>query len=186
MGKWQILYLRTRYRSKLGWFFWLGPIHMTIRRNLDHGTHGWTKRAQYIWKVNAVNGTSMLDKNRARLNTITTSLLFAAMATCFILQTHNQVVKFFAREVRCSMVPWCILQTTERAKKVCPGLRDSASDCRGEFTPPRTNFFWPSLYVNNELSIGVSGCHKLYSNRDYISHDYNLSRKRNQNSFSRK
>ena len=35
-GKWQILYLRTRYRSKLGWFFWFGPIHVTIRRNLDY------------------------------------------------------------------------------------------------------------------------------------------------------
>ena len=34
MGKWQILYLRTRYRSKLGSFFWFGPIHVTIRRNL--------------------------------------------------------------------------------------------------------------------------------------------------------
>ena len=34
MGKWQILYLQTRYRSKLGWFFWFGPIHVTIRRNL--------------------------------------------------------------------------------------------------------------------------------------------------------
>ena len=34
MGKWQILYLRTRYRSKLGWFFWFGPIHVTIHRNL--------------------------------------------------------------------------------------------------------------------------------------------------------
>ena len=35
MGKWQILYLRTRYRSKLGWFFWFVPIHVTIRRNFD-------------------------------------------------------------------------------------------------------------------------------------------------------
>ena len=26
MGKWQILYLRTRYRSKLGWLFRLWPI----------------------------------------------------------------------------------------------------------------------------------------------------------------
>ena len=34
MGKWQILYLRTRHRSKLGCFFWFGPIHVTIRRNL--------------------------------------------------------------------------------------------------------------------------------------------------------
>ena len=34
MGKWEILYLRTRYRSKLGWFFWFGPIHVTICRNL--------------------------------------------------------------------------------------------------------------------------------------------------------
>ena len=34
MVKWQILYLRTRYRSKLGWFFWFGPIHVTIRCNL--------------------------------------------------------------------------------------------------------------------------------------------------------
>ena len=29
-----ILDLRTRYRSKFGWFFWFGPIHVTIRRNL--------------------------------------------------------------------------------------------------------------------------------------------------------
>ena len=38
--KWQILYLQTRYRSKLGWFFWFGPIYVTIRRNLgsDEGT----------------------------------------------------------------------------------------------------------------------------------------------------
>ena len=35
MGKWQIVYLRTRYRSKLGWFFWFSPIHVTIRRSLD-------------------------------------------------------------------------------------------------------------------------------------------------------
>ena len=35
MGKWHILYLRTRNRSKLGWFFWFGLIHVTIRRNLD-------------------------------------------------------------------------------------------------------------------------------------------------------
>ena len=34
MGKWQIMYLRTRYRSELGWFFWFGPIDVTIRRNL--------------------------------------------------------------------------------------------------------------------------------------------------------
>ena len=34
MEKWQILYLRTRYRSKLGWFFWFGSIHVTMRRNL--------------------------------------------------------------------------------------------------------------------------------------------------------
>ena len=31
---WLKMYLRTRYRSKLGWFFWFGPIHVTIRRNL--------------------------------------------------------------------------------------------------------------------------------------------------------
>ena len=37
MGKWQILYLRTGYRSKLGWFFWFGTIHVTIRRNLADG-----------------------------------------------------------------------------------------------------------------------------------------------------
>ena len=29
------MYLGYRYRSKLGWFFWFGPIHVTIRRNLD-------------------------------------------------------------------------------------------------------------------------------------------------------
>ena len=29
------MYLRYRYRSKLGCFFWFGPIHVTIRRNLD-------------------------------------------------------------------------------------------------------------------------------------------------------
>ena len=28
------MYLRYRYRSKLGWFFWFGPIHVTVRRNL--------------------------------------------------------------------------------------------------------------------------------------------------------
>ena len=28
------MYLQTRYRSKLGWFFWFGPIHLTVRRNL--------------------------------------------------------------------------------------------------------------------------------------------------------
>ena len=31
---WLKMYLRSRYRSKLGWFFWFGPIHVTIRRNL--------------------------------------------------------------------------------------------------------------------------------------------------------
>ena len=36
-GKWHILYLRARYRSKLGWFFWFCPIHMTIRCNLAIG-----------------------------------------------------------------------------------------------------------------------------------------------------
>ena len=36
-GKWQILYLRTRYRFKSGWFFWFGPIRMTICRNLVCG-----------------------------------------------------------------------------------------------------------------------------------------------------
>ena len=34
-GKWKILYLLTRYRAKLGWFFWFGPIHVMIRRNLE-------------------------------------------------------------------------------------------------------------------------------------------------------
>ena len=34
MGKLQMLYLPTRCRSKLGWFFWFGPIHVTICRNL--------------------------------------------------------------------------------------------------------------------------------------------------------
>ena len=33
-GKWQIVYLQTRYRSKLGWFFWFGLIHVRIHRNL--------------------------------------------------------------------------------------------------------------------------------------------------------
>ena len=28
------MYLRTRYRSKLGCIFWFGPIHVTIHRNL--------------------------------------------------------------------------------------------------------------------------------------------------------
>ena len=31
---WLKMYLRYRYRSKLGWIFWFGPIHVTIRRNL--------------------------------------------------------------------------------------------------------------------------------------------------------
>ena len=35
MGKWQIVYLRNRYRSKLGWFFLFGPIHVSIRHNLE-------------------------------------------------------------------------------------------------------------------------------------------------------
>ena len=30
----KFLYLRTRYRSKLGWFFWFSPIHVMIRGNL--------------------------------------------------------------------------------------------------------------------------------------------------------
>ena len=34
MGKLQILNLRTRYRSKLGWFFSFGLIHVMICRNL--------------------------------------------------------------------------------------------------------------------------------------------------------
>ena len=33
-NSWLKMYLQTRYRSKLGWFFWFGPIHVTIRRNL--------------------------------------------------------------------------------------------------------------------------------------------------------
>ena len=36
MGKWQILYLQTRYRSKLALLFWFGLIHVTIRRNLAY------------------------------------------------------------------------------------------------------------------------------------------------------
>ena len=32
---WLKMYLRYRYRSKLGWIFWFGPIHVAIRRNLD-------------------------------------------------------------------------------------------------------------------------------------------------------
>ena len=39
MGKWQMLYLRTRYRSKLGWFFKFGQIHVTIRHNLAFCVH---------------------------------------------------------------------------------------------------------------------------------------------------
>ena len=31
---WLKMYLRTRYRSKLGWFFWFGLIHVTICSNL--------------------------------------------------------------------------------------------------------------------------------------------------------
>ena len=31
---WLKMYLRTRYRYKLGWFFLFGPIQVTIRRNL--------------------------------------------------------------------------------------------------------------------------------------------------------
>ena len=31
-------------------------------------------------------------------------------------------------------------------KKVCPRLRDPASDCGGELTQPRKKRFWPSLY----------------------------------------
>ena len=38
MGKRQILYLQTRYRYKLGWFFWFGPIYVMIGRNLADGT----------------------------------------------------------------------------------------------------------------------------------------------------
>ena len=33
---WLKMYLRTRYRSKLGCIFWFGPIHATIHRNLDN------------------------------------------------------------------------------------------------------------------------------------------------------
>ena len=29
--------------NSLGWFFWFGPIHVTIRRNLGRGL-GWGKR----------------------------------------------------------------------------------------------------------------------------------------------
>ena len=36
---WLKMYLRTRYRSKLGWFFWFGPIHVTIHRNLADDNH---------------------------------------------------------------------------------------------------------------------------------------------------
>ena len=45
MGKWQILYLRTRYRSKLGWLFWFGLIHVTICCNLKSraGKLNWVK-----------------------------------------------------------------------------------------------------------------------------------------------
>ena len=31
---WLKMYFRYRYRYKLAWFFWFGPIHVTIRRNL--------------------------------------------------------------------------------------------------------------------------------------------------------
>ena len=30
----QILYLRADKRYKMGWFFWFGPIHLAIHRNL--------------------------------------------------------------------------------------------------------------------------------------------------------
>ena len=45
------MYLRTRYRSKLGWFFWFGPIHVTRRRNLDKTLRltGWV--ALYFSKL---------------------------------------------------------------------------------------------------------------------------------------
>ena len=36
---------------------------------------------------------------KATLNRVATATLFAAMATCFILQTYNQVVKYYEREV---------------------------------------------------------------------------------------
>ena len=41
---WLKMYLRTRYRSKLGWFFWFGPIHVTIRRNLEWNRMKYIKR----------------------------------------------------------------------------------------------------------------------------------------------
>ena len=43
-----MLYLRTRYRSRLGWFFWFGPIYMTIRRNLGYGWRGISQCASDI------------------------------------------------------------------------------------------------------------------------------------------
>ena len=65
MRKWQILYLRTRYRSKLGWFFWFGPIHVTIHHNLDkqHRFCGQregvgVKKSQY--PVDIIYGSSLI------------------------------------------------------------------------------------------------------------------------------
>ena len=46
MVKWQIWYLWTRYRSKLGLFFWFGPIHVTIHRNLAKHTTILAKQLQ--------------------------------------------------------------------------------------------------------------------------------------------
>ena len=53
--------------------------------------------------------------------------------------------------------------STELAKKGCPRLRDSASDCGGELTQPRTHFFYLLCREKNGLPITV------FDNRNYTA-----------------
>ena len=52
VGKCNILYLRTRYRSTLGWIFWFGLIYVTKRLNLANSTTSYlTPPITELWNA---------------------------------------------------------------------------------------------------------------------------------------
>ena len=73
------VYLRTRYRSKLGWFFWFGPIHGTIRRNLATKVDGKSRGSS----VYSCNFSILMDSSQRGSQKSFFSSAAAMQSGCF-------------------------------------------------------------------------------------------------------
>ena len=115
MGKWQILYLRTRNISKLGWFFWFSPMHVMICRNLVL----WpVKLCEYI-KLNNSKGSKgrnreniseifvALSTRTYRSQSIKSGMASPMMGNYFIALLHFKSEAVNELSTMCTMHPAC-------------------------------------------------------------------------------